>query len=124
MSGRRHPGDLVRLGVALAVLALAALAASSGRVSNSEVDAFRLFNDLPRFFTGFALPLLVLGSPIAIGATFLAALVPRRTRLAAELVAAGAAAYGVARLLQTVVDRAGPGQLAQINHVSQLVVSN
>ena len=115
----------MRLVVALALLALATVAARSGHVSPSEADAFRLFNDLPRFFTGLALPLLVLGSPVAIGAAAIAALVQRRARLVAEFVVAGGAAYGVARLLQHVIDRAGPaGHLAQFNHVAQLVVSD
>jgi glycosyltransferase 2 family protein len=125
VGGRRHPGDFVRLVVALGLLGLCTLAAGTGHVSASEGDAFRLFNDLPRIFTFVALPLLVLGSPVAIGATAVAALVQRRVRLAAEVVAAGGAAYGVARLMQHVVDRAGPAaQVAQFNHVAQLVVSD
>ena len=115
----------MRLVVALSLLGLATLAAGSGHVSKSEADAFRLVNDLPRIFTILALPLCVLGSTIAIGAAALAALVQRRVRLAAELVAAAGAAYGIARLLQHVVDRAGPaGHLAEFNHVAQLVVSD
>ncbi|HEV3352275.1 MAG TPA: lysylphosphatidylglycerol synthase domain-containing protein [Acidimicrobiales bacterium] len=125
MTGRRHPGDFVRLVVALALLGLTTFVARSGNISASEADAFRLFNDLPRIFTGIALPLLVLGSPVAIGAAALAAGAQHRYRLAGELVAAGGAAYGVARLLQHVVDRAGPtAQVGQFNHVAQLVVSD
>ena len=125
MTGRRHPGDLVRLVVALALLALTTLFASTGNVSASEADAFRLFNDLPRVFTGIALPLLVVGSPVAIVGTAIAAATQRRWRLAIELVAAGGAAYGVARLLQHVVDRPGPATaMAAFHHVSQLGVSD
>src|SRR5438270_557803 len=123
MTGRRHPGDFVRLVVALALVALCALAARSGHISKSEADAFRLFNDLPRFFTGLALPLLVIGSPVAIVGTAVAALRERRFRLAAELVVAGGAAYGIARLVQHVVGRAGPSaHIAEFHHVAQLVV--
>ncbi len=115
----------MRLVVALALVALTTLFASTGHVSASEADAFRLFNDLPRVFTGIALPLLVVGSPVAIVGTALAALTQRRWRLAIELVVAGGAAYGVARLLQHVVDRPGPATaMAQFHHVSQLVVSD
>jgi len=115
----------VRLVVALTLVALTTLFASTGNVSASEADAFRLFNDLPRVFTGIALPLLVIGSPVAIVGTAIAALVQRRWRLAIELVVAGGAAYGVARLLQHIVDRPGPATaVAQFHHVSQLVVSD
>ncbi|MBV9412911.1 MAG: flippase-like domain-containing protein [Acidimicrobiia bacterium] len=115
----------MRLVVALALVALTTLFASTGNVSASEADAFRLFNDLPRVFTGIALPLLVIGSPVAIVGTALAALTQRRWRLAIELVVAGGAAYGVARLLQHIVDRPGPATaVAQFHHVSQLVVSD
>jgi len=94
-------------------------------VSRSEADAFRLFNDLPRVFTGLALPLLFLGSPVAIGLAAVSAGVQRRLRLGAELVAAAGAAYGLARLLQHAVGRAGPAaHLAQFNHVAQLAVSD
>ncbi len=125
MTGRRHPGDFVRLVVAVALLALCSLAARGGHVSASEADAFRLFNDLPRLFTALALPLLVIGSPVAIVGAAVAALVQRRFRLAAELVAAGGAAYGIARLLQHVVERAGPsGHIAVFHHVAQLLVSD
>src|SRR5436309_4621923 len=123
--GRRHPGDVVRLGAALVLLGLATLAARGGHVSRSEADAFRLFNDLPRVFTGLALPLLFLGSPVAIGLAAVSAGVQRRLRLGAELVAAAGAAYGLARLLQHAVGRAGPAaHLAQFNHVAQLAVSD
>ncbi|MBV8161651.1 MAG: phosphatase PAP2 family protein, partial [Acidimicrobiia bacterium] len=127
MTGRRHPGDFVRLVVALALLALTTLVARNGTVSPSEADAFRLVNDLPRIFTGIALPLLVLGSPVAIGGAAVAAAAQRRFRLAGELVAAGGAAYGVARLLQHIVSRPGPAShiaVAQFHHVAQLVVSD
>ena len=105
---RRHPGDLVRLVVALLLVAVTAAFASGSHVSASEADLFRVFNDLPRIFTPLALALLVVGSPIAVGVTAAAALVARRARLAGELVAAAALGYGLARLLQEVVDRAGP----------------
>jgi undecaprenyl-diphosphatase len=99
--------------------------ARTGNISASEADAFRLVNDLPRIFTGIALPLLVLGSPVAIGGAALAAVVQRRYRLAGELMAAGGAAYGVARLLQHIVDRPGPAaHITQFHHVAQLVVSD
>jgi uncharacterized membrane protein YbhN (UPF0104 family)/tRNA A-37 threonylcarbamoyl transferase component Bud32 len=125
VKGRRHPGDLVRLVVALALVALTTLVALKGNISASEADAFRLFNDLPRIFTAIALPLLVLGSPVAIVGAAIAALAQRRWRLAIELVVAGGAAYGVARLLQHVVGRPGPtAALAEFHHVSQLVVSD
>ncbi|MBV8235085.1 MAG: flippase-like domain-containing protein [Acidimicrobiia bacterium] len=125
MTGRRHPGDFVRLVAALALLGLTTLLARGGTVSASEADAFRLVNDLPRIVTGIALPLLVLGSPVAIGGAALAAVVQRRYRLAGELMAAGGAAYGVARLLQHLVGRPGPtAHIAQFHHVAQLVVSD
>jgi glycosyltransferase 2 family protein len=123
-TGRRHPGDIVRLIAAVLLVAVAAAFAWNGHVSASEADAFRLFNDLPRLLTPLALALLFIGSPVAVGVTALAAVVARRARLAGELIAAGALGYGLARLLQEIVERAGPtGHVAQFHHVAQLVVS-
>src|SRR5205807_680040 len=124
-TGRRHPGDIVRLIAAVLLVVVCAGFARHGHVSASEADAFRLFNDLPRIFTPLALALLVIGSPVAVGVTALAALVARRARLAGELVAAAALGYGLARLLQEIVGRAAPtGHVAQFHHVAQLVVSD
>src|SRR5439155_20907228 len=124
-TGRRHPGDIVRLIAAVLLLVVCSGFARHGHVSASEADAFRLFNDLPRVFTPLALALLVIGSPVAVGVPALAALVVRRARLAGELVAAAALGYGLARLLQEVIERAGPtGHVAQFHHVAQLVVSD
>src|SRR3954447_14167810 len=101
----------------MALIALTTFVALNTNISASEADAFRLFNDLPRIFTAIALPLLVLRSPVAIVGAAVAALVQRRWRLAAELVVAGGAAYGFARLLQHVVGRAGPATaLAEFHH--------
>src|SRR5438552_8805225 len=107
-TGRRDPGDIVRLIVALLLVLICAGFARHGHVSASEADAFRLSNDLPRIFTPPALALLVIGSPVAVGVTALAALLARRARLGGELVAHADLGYGLARQLQANLGQATP----------------
>src|SRR4051812_25617507 len=129
---QRHPGDLVRLVLALVLLVVTAVVArgTGARLSASEADCFRLFNDLPRPATPLALiplaapgplPLRGGGAPTAAGSAGAAAALFRRWRLLLDLLVGGALGYGVARLLVQLVDRDGPaGFIAQLPRRSTL----
>lgn len=84
----RHPGDLVRVGLGIAVLGLAFLVARRGELSVFEVDVFRLFNDLPALIYVPVWLVMQLGNGIAIGILAGAAAVARRFRMARDLVIA------------------------------------
>jgi undecaprenyl-diphosphatase len=93
---RRHPGDVLRLILAAAILAVT-LSTRAGQVGHLETDAVRLVDDLPM---GLFRPLAValqLGVLAALPALVLAALVARRRWLARDLAAAGTAAWLLAR---------------------------
>ena len=107
----RHPGDTVRFVLGAGVVAITAALARADRVSGFERDAFRVVNDLP---AGFRTPLnvvMLLGTLGAVAASVVLALAFRRTWLALELAVAGLGAYGSARLIKNLVERARPVRL-------------
>ncbi len=110
----RHPGDVLRLALALAIFVGLALVARDATVTASEADAFRVLNDLPRVVTGLAYPLLALASVPAVIFGVVVALLARRVRLAVDLVGATAAAFGAAKLLAPVGRRAGPAAFTHV----------
>src|SRR5688500_388306 len=76
----RHPGDAVRLGLAVFVLAVSLLAVERDRLTLLERDLFRLVNDLP---TSMRLAMVLLmqgGNVVAAPAVALVALARRRRR--------------------------------------------
>ena len=122
-TARRHPGDVLRAALAVALLGAAVLAVEGGTVSRSEVDAFRVLNDLPHVLYGPVLALLVVASPlVAGGIAVFGALFTRQPRLAGELVAGSALSYGLARVVKEVVLRAGPvahqAVIGPVHHLS------
>jgi undecaprenyl-diphosphatase len=118
---RRHPGDPLRLVIAVVLFGLCLDIVRGGVVSPSEADAFRLFNDLPRFVTPFALVLAALGSAAAAGAAVAAAAALRRFRLAGELLVASGLAFGIGFGVQALDLRPGPAALAAaVGHVNRL----
>ena len=107
----RHPGDLLRVGLGIAVLGLAFLVARRGELSVFEVDVFRLVNDLPALIYVPVWTVMQLGNGIAVVVLAGAAALARRTRMARDmLIAAGAAAL-VTSLFKMWVGRERPGGL-------------
>lgn len=107
----RHPGDAVRLVVALALLALTAVPIDPGSVPVLEADAFWLLNDLPAvLYPVIWLPMQA-GSVGAVGVVTGVALLARRRLLALELAVAGTLAWGLAKVVKVFFDRPRPGVL-------------
>ena len=107
----RHPGDVVRLVVALVLLGLTAIPVDRTSVPVLEEDAFWLLNDLPAaLFPVIWLPMQA-GSVGAVGACTGLALLARRRLLAVELAVAGVLAWGLAKLVKLFFERPRPGVL-------------
>ncbi len=98
---RRRPSDIVRVGIAAVVVALAAFGATD--LTRIEAAAFDVFASLPRGLEP-VWEVLYLLTPIVAGGLLVTALVARRHRLlATQLVAAGVAS-AVGALLSAAVD--------------------
>ncbi len=110
----RHPGDALRLALAVALFVGVLVVARGSVPSASELDAFRLVNGLPRVLTAVAYPLLALGSVPAVAAFVLLALGLRRLRLAGDLLAASAIGLAVSELLHHAGIRSGPGEFSAL----------
>jgi glycosyltransferase 2 family protein len=95
---RRRVPDGVRLVLAAAVLAaLAGHAAASP--TTTEVALFQFFNSLPEGLHTLFRSLYAVGTLWAVALAMAAALIGRRWRLARDLLVAGVAAWGIARVL-------------------------
>lgn len=99
----RHPRDLARLLGAAGVVALACVAALARPVYALEVDIFRLISHLPEWSRPVLGVIDLAGSLGAIAAFAAAAFFARRVRLGAKLVAAGALAWGLTRVVEHLV---------------------
>lgn len=104
----RHPRDLLRLAVGVALLALVGSAAVDGGVGRFEANLFRLVNDLPHLFRGPLFVVMQAGSLVAVAVVVVLALVRRRTGLARDLAVAGTAAWVLAKVVKGLVDRPRP----------------
>ena len=108
----RHPGDLARLTAAAAVFCgCAAAAASTTLPVRTEVDVFRVFNDLPAPASIILRPGFQAGSAAAIAIAGALALFLNRMRLGIKLVVGGSAAWVCAYFLQYLFDRPRPYEL-------------
>ena len=107
----RHPADVVRAAAGALVLAVCTWAAWDQSVSDLERGLFHAINDLPSWLYR---PLWLVMQLGALGAVFVVAAVAlllRRVRLAAELLAAGVSAYFAAIALKNLVGRGRPGDV-------------
>ena len=107
----RHPGDLLRVGLGIALLGLAFLVARRGELTIFEVDVFRLVNDLPALLYVPVWLVMQLGNGIAIAVLAGIAVVARRFRMARDMLIAAGAASLVTSLFKTWVGRERPGGL-------------
>ena len=108
---RRHPGDVVRVVVGGAILALSAAIAGTERLSTFERDLFRLVNHLPSALDIPLIAVMQAGTIAAVPACAAVALATRRPRLARDLAIAGTAAWLLARVVKDIVSRARPDAL-------------
>ncbi|MFQ1002378.1 phosphatase PAP2 family protein [Modestobacter sp. SSW1-42] len=104
----RHGGDLVRVGLGLAVLGTGFLIARRGEISLLERDLFRLVNDLPTLLLPVVWLVMQLGNVVAVPTLAAVAALTGRFRLARDLAVSGGLAYLVADLVKGVVQRERP----------------
>ncbi len=113
----RHPGDAVRFGLGLAVLAVSALAVQRDRLTVFETDLFRLANDLPSQISPILTVIMQAGNVVAAPAAALVMLVVarRHRRAALDVAGAGVVAWFAAKAVKDVVQRPRPtGFLADV----------
>lgn len=113
----RHPGDAVRVGIAIVVLVVTAVFVHRDRVGVHETDLFRLVNDLPGGLFPVLWPVMQLGNFLAIPVVAVAAAATRRYRLAIEILAAGVGVWLLAKQVKTLVPRGRPATLLTDVHI-------
>lgn len=112
----RHPGDLVRVVLALLVIVVTAALARTHRVSRFELNVFRLINDLPGFLSGPLWLVMQIGALPAVFVVGVAAVAVRRFRLAGEFVVAGGGVWVLAKIAKEWVGRDRPAHLLHWVH--------
>jgi membrane-associated phospholipid phosphatase len=108
---RRHPGDVLRVVVGGALLALSAAIASTERIGTLERDLFRLINHLPSALEVPLIGVMQAGAIAAVPACAAVALVAKRRRLARDLAVSGTTAWLLAKVVKDFVSRARPDAL-------------
>ena len=106
----RHPGDVVRLVAALAVLVVSIRLVNRNHIDELEIDAFRLVNDLPGVLYPLMWVIMQLGNLLVVPVLAGVAALTRRYRLAVNLAVAGFGCYFLARLVKYLVHRGRPSQ--------------
>jgi membrane-associated phospholipid phosphatase len=106
----RHPGDVVRLIAALAVLLVSIKLVNRNHIDELEIDAFRLVNDLPGVLYRPAWVVMQLGNVLVVPVLAGVAALTRRYRLAVNLAVAGFGCYFLAILVKNLVHRGRPSQ--------------
>ena len=109
---QRHPVDLVRVALGLAVLGLGFLVAQRGRLPVFERDVFQLVNDLPGTVFPVVWVVMQLGNVVAVPVLAAVAALTRRFRMARDILVAGVLAYVASDLVKSVVRRERPGGFA------------
>jgi membrane-associated phospholipid phosphatase/predicted Ser/Thr protein kinase len=107
----RHPGDAVRLVVAVAVLAASTAVVQTDRVGVLETDVFRLINDLPTMLLPLVWVVMQAGNLLAGMAAAAVAAATRRFRLAVNLAVATASAWLLALVVKGLIGRGRPPDL-------------
>ena len=106
----RHPGDVVRLVAALAVLLVSIKLVNRNHIDELEIDAFRLVNDLPGLLYPPMWVVMQLGNVLVVPVLAGVAALTRRYRLAVNLAVAGFGCYFLAILVKNLVHRGRPSQ--------------
>jgi hypothetical protein len=110
----RHPGDAVRVVVAVGIIIATAVSVHRHRVAVVEVDVFRVANDLPGRMFPFLWPVMQAGNLLAVPIfTVVAAAATRRSRLAIEIAVTGTAMWLLAKVVKNIIVR-GDGRGAGV----------
>jgi membrane-associated phospholipid phosphatase/predicted Ser/Thr protein kinase len=106
----RHPGDVVRLVAAVAVLLVSIKLVNRNHIDELEIDAFRLVNDLPGVLYPLLWAVMQFGNVLVVPLLAGVAALTRRYRLAVNLLVAGFGCYFLALLVKVLVKRGRPSQ--------------
>lgn len=104
----RHPGDIIRLGIAAIAFGITTLAALSGQISGLEESVFRTFNALPDFLSPVLQFIMQAGALYFVFIAGGAALLFKHKRLALKTVFGGVLVWWLAKLAKFLVDRDRP----------------
>src|SRR3954453_17865763 len=107
-SVQRHPVDLVRVLLGLAIFGIGFLIAQRGQLSVFERDVFRIVNDLPQIVFPVVWVVMQLGNVLAVPVLAAVAALRRPFRMSRDLLLSGLLAYLAADLVKNVVGRARP----------------
>ena len=108
---QRHPEDLVRAFLGLAITGVGVLIAQQGQLSTFERDVFRIVNDLPPIIYPIVWLVMQLGNVVVVAVVTVLAAAFRRFRMARDLAISGSLAYLAASFVKSVVGRERPGGL-------------
>src|SRR3712207_2373768 len=113
---QRHPVDLVRVALGVAVLGLGFLVAQRGQLPVLERDLFQLVNDLPATLFPVVWAVMQLGNVVAVPVVAGVAALTRRFRMARDVLVSGVLAYVASDLVKSVVQRERPvGLVVEVN---------
>ena len=107
----RHPGDVVRLLVGVAILVASAALVRRDRVSVYETDVFRLVNDLPGALLPLFWAVMQAGNVVAVGVAAAVVAATRRFWLAANLAITGIGVWLLAKVIKDAFRRGRPDDL-------------
>ena len=105
---QRHPLDLVRVLLGLAVFGIGFLIAQRGELPVLERDLFRIVNDLPEIFFPIVWVVMQLGNVVTVPAVAAVAALTGRFRMARDMLVAGGLAYVAADVVKSIVGRERP----------------
>lgn len=113
----RHPGDAVRVGIAVLVLVVSAVFIHHDRVGVLETNVFRVFNDLPAALLPVLWVVMQAGNFIAIPVAAVVVAATRRYRLATEILLAGIGVWLLAKEVKNLIPRGRPASLLSDVHI-------
>jgi undecaprenyl-diphosphatase len=99
--------------LACLVLVLSALPLRGNSVGATEREVFEFFNQLPEAFYGVIWAVMQLGNLLVVPAAAAVAAAFSRIRLSLDILVAGSAAWLLARMVKTLVDRGRPEALLE-----------
>lgn len=114
-STSRHPGEAIRVGLGIGLLAVSLLGIQRDDLTTLEVNLFRLVNELPGALRWVLGPVMQLGDVLAAPALAAVAFVVlrRSRRVSFDIVLAGVLAWLAAKVVQSLVERPRPGGLVE-----------
>lgn len=104
----RHPGDIIRMGLAVIVFAASTALAFGGQISNLEEAAFRVVNYLPSFMSPLLQLIMQAGALYFVFIAAATTFALKHHRLAAKILFGGVVVWWLAKVAKCMVDRERP----------------